>query len=71
MPKRTTTRIAWYGLGLALFAGAIITGVVRYVPAPDKPWFRVVRDLGVLIDVVAFVLWMVILALLARRHSQR
>lgn len=70
MPKHTSTRVAWYALGFALLAGGAITLVLRYVPAPDKSWFRMLRDLGVMLDVVAFVLWMVILALIAGRRRQ-
>jgi hypothetical protein len=69
MPRRTSTKIAWYTLGTVLLAGVGTTLVLRYVPAPEKTWFRMLRDLGVLLDVIAFLLWMLVLAMIAsRRH---
>jgi hypothetical protein len=70
MPKRTSTRIAWYTLGGVLLASIATTVVLRYVPAPEKSWFRMLADLGVLLDVLAFLLWMLVLAMIAsRRHN--
>jgi len=69
MPKHLTTRIAWYVLGACLLVAVVVSIVLRVVPAPDKPWFRMLRDLDVLLDVFAFLLWMLVLALVAsRRH---
>lgn len=69
MPKRTSTRIAWYLLGACLLGGGIVTAVIRYVPAPDKPWFKMLRDLDVMLDVIALLLWMLVLALIASRRD--
>lgn len=54
-----TRRILWGLVGACLAVG-VITSLLLLLGPPDRPWQAMVRELGVLVDVLALVFWLLI-----------